>query len=125
LILVLVVPISAVISPELSNMALPETLKALIGDAHELSQSIPGIAVTIKLVHSLFIFFFFVVVMTVLIATSGPNSRVGFGLIAIALAAAGLFLYPSAETIVGMVLLAFLFRIQWEKPLLVPDDMRA
>lgn len=124
LVLVLAVPLTAVISPQLAASALPEVLRTFLTESLSTIQRIPGLGAALSIVHGVIVFLFYMLVLVVLMATSGAGQRLGFALVGAGVAGLGLFLHPTPETVVGLVLLGFFFRVQWEKPLLVPDRLR-
>ncbi|MBI5153951.1 hypothetical protein HZA57_01835 [Candidatus Poribacteria bacterium] len=123
LVVVLTIPVSGVLNPALGSTALPgwfeEPLMALLGALGK----IPGVSQALTIAKGLIVFLFYCVVMGALLASSSPNRHAGFTLIALAIGALGLFFHPAAETVVGLFLLGFAVRVQWERPLLIPDKL--
>jgi len=124
LVVVLVVPLAAVIAPDWTSAAMPAEARAALTGITDTIRRVPGVGPIVFFIHGLVLFLFYVVILVVLILSTGPNSRVGFTLIGGLTIVVTLFLYPSAETVVGLLLLGLFFRAQWEMPVLVPDALR-
>lgn len=122
--LTLIVPLAGVLSPSMAASALPAELRDALVSISDSVRRIPGLGQLVLFIQGVVLFLFYLGVVTVLILSSGPTSRAGFAVIAALTVALTLFLYPSAETVVGLVLLGFFFRVQWEVPVLVPDVLR-
>ncbi|MCB2155233.1 hypothetical protein KQI84_10120 [bacterium] len=124
LILVLAIPLGAILTPKVGGAALPEWLALPLTQVLSTLQKIPGLDVALALLKGVLVFMLYVVVMIALVATSSPGRWGGFLVIAGGVAAFSLFFYPTPESAVGLALLAFFLRVQWERPVLVPDRLR-
>ena len=124
LLLVLAIPLAAILSPTVGTSALPEWLALPLSQVLSSLQKIPGLNVALALLKGILVFLLYVIVMIALVATTAPGRWGGFVVIAAGVAALSLFFYPTPESAVGLALLAFFLRVQWERPVLVPDRLR-
>ncbi len=121
---VLVVPVSAALNPQLGQSALPDGMETVLRETIETINRIPGLSLAWGLVHGVIVFLVTVMTLIVLVAHSGPAQRGGIVFVGLLVAGVGLFFHPTAETVVGLLLLAYFLRVQWETALLVPRRLR-
>ena len=121
--LVLALPIAGALSPTVGGSALPEALRLPLSGVLSAMERMPGAAAAFSLVKGFAAFLLYVLILLSLAAFSGPALRGGLAVVALLVAGLALFFAPTAETLVGLLLLAFFLRVQWERPLFLPDRL--
>lgn len=122
--LVLVVPLSGLLSPNLSVSALPEPMRELLTSAARTVGSLWLLGGVAGFLLWGAILSAYLLLLAMLVLTRGAFQRGIAGAMGILALFLGLLLYPVAETAVGFALLAWFFWVQFERPLLVPDRLR-
>ncbi len=122
--IVLVIPVSAALNPQLGQSALPDGLETALREVIASINRVPGLNIAWELIHGIVVFLVTLMTLVVLIAHSGPAQRGGIIFIGLLIGGLGLFFHPTAETIVGLLLLAYFLRVQWEVALMVPARLR-
>ncbi len=121
---VLTIPLCATLNPTLGLSALPESIETAIMQSLSAIERIPGFGAALSILKGMVVFIVFCLVLLVMAATGEGMRRGGLVFLTVVLVGLGLFFYPMAETVVGIILLVFFFRVQWERPLMIPDKLR-
>jgi hypothetical protein len=122
--LVLIIPLSSLLSPSLAGSALPEQLREALIEAVRTVSSLWLLGGIADFLLWGAILSAYLLIMAMLVLTRGAFQRGITGALGVLVLFLGLLLHPTAETAVGFALLAWFFWVQFERPLLIPDRLR-
>jgi len=119
----LVIPLCGIMTPSLNELPVSQSTNTIIQKAFSDFYSIPGVGQVIQFGHGIIVFLLFLISMIVLIINMEGSRRAALSILALLYSTILLFLYPTVETIMGLLFLLFFIKIQWEKPLLIPHKL--
>ncbi|MCC6547855.1 hypothetical protein IT570_11885 [Candidatus Sumerlaeota bacterium] len=125
LVIALTFPIAAALSPSLGRTVLPDFIENPLIQFFAAMRKIPGVSLIASFTQTLLSFVFFVATLAILITTSRGTRRGGLMFILGIQVFICLFFYPVLEMVAGIAMMLLFFKVQWERPLMISDHVRA